>query len=111
MTMLVDHGVLGGTAYVAMTIWILVTLRRLRRACRASDDFLAQILPAVAGSLLAITVGDLFVQYPKLEIRFWLITVLMAMSSMVYGRQIVRGEAGEAKESRPLHTLPSGRAA
>jgi O-antigen ligase len=111
MTMLVDHGVLGGAAYVAMTLWILLTLRSLRRACRGGDDFLAQILPAVAGSLLAITVGDLFVQYPKLEIRFWLITVLMAMSSMVYERQIVRGEAGEAKEAGPLHTLPSARAA
>jgi len=60
---------------------LLLALRRLRRDWRDRDDLPAQLLPAVAGGLIAITVGDLFVQYPKLEIRFWLFTVLMSMLS------------------------------
>lgn len=87
MTMLVDHGIPGGVAYVAMTLWALLSLRKLRRAWRGRDDFLAQILPAVAGSIIAITIGDLFVQYPKLEIRFWLLTIVMCMLSMEARRQ------------------------
>lgn len=83
MTMLVDHGIPGAAAYLLMVAWILRSLARLRRDCRNRDDFLVQLLPAVAGSLIAITVGDLFVQYPKLEVRFWLLTVLMSMLSIV----------------------------
>jgi len=87
MTMLVDHGIPGAIAYVLMVGWILSALRRLRRDCASRDDVLAQILPAVAGGLLAITVGDMFVQYPKLEVRFWLLTIVMSMLSMATDRQ------------------------
>jgi O-antigen ligase len=87
MTMLVDHGIPGAAAYLLMVAWILRSLARLRRECRDRDDFLVQLLPAVAGSLIAITVGDLFVQYPKLEVRFWLLTVLMSLLSMVSARR------------------------
>ena len=86
LTMLVDHGIPGAIAYVLMVGWILTALRRMRRECTGRDDVLAQILPAIAGGLLAITVGDMFVQYPKLEVRFWLLTILMSMLSMATGR-------------------------
>jgi len=82
MTMLVDHGVPGGVVYLSMVAWVLLSVRRLWRSWRGGDDFLAHALPAVAGGLIAIMVGDLFVQYPKLEIRFWLLTLLMLMLSM-----------------------------
>jgi len=95
MTMLVDHGIPGGIAYVAMTFWALFSLRKLRRAWRGRDDFPAQILPAVAGGLIAITVGDLFVQYPKLEIRFWLLTIIMCMLSMEAARKSQQHMASE----------------
>jgi ABC-type xylose transport system permease subunit len=86
MTMLVDHGVPGAVAYVLMVLWTVRSLLRLKREYVERDDFLAQLLPAVAGGLIAIIVGDLFVQYPKLEIRFWLLTILMSMLSMATGR-------------------------
>jgi hypothetical protein len=106
MTMLVDHGVPGAAAYLLMVGWVLRSLARLRRECRNRDDFLVQLLPAVAGSLIAITVGDLFVQYPKLEVRFWLLTVLMSMLSMVATRQVrVPEGASNAVAAAPMKSL------
>jgi O-antigen ligase len=102
LTMLVDHGIPGGIAYVAMTAWIVFSLRRLRRDCRGTDDFLAKILPAIAGGILAISVGDMFVQYPKLEVRFWLLTIVMSMLSMVAAR---RAQETVRTES-PVHYSP-----
>jgi hypothetical protein len=95
MTMLVDHGVPGGVAYLAMTAWILVSLRRLRRDCKGREDFLATILPAVAGGLIAISLGDMFVQYPKLEVRFWMLTILMSMLSMTSARRATEAASNE----------------
>ena len=90
MTMLVDHGVPGGLAYLAMVGWVVVSIRRLHQSCANRHDDLPVFLPAVAAGLLAITVGDLFVQYPKLEIRFWLLTLVMCMLSMVRESDVER---------------------
>jgi O-antigen ligase len=92
MTMLVDHGIPGAVAYSLMIVWMLLSLWRLRTRSRGEDDFMAQVLPAVAGALIVITVGDLFVQYPKLEVRFWFLTVLMTMLSMASVRRTQTSE-------------------
>jgi hypothetical protein len=111
MTMLVDHGLPGAFAYLAMTAWMLVSLRRLRGQLRGSEDFLARILPAVAGSLIAITVGDLFVQYPKLEVRFWLLTIVMSMVSMASARAAAPAVDGAAAVPPPASGTPGVRPA
>jgi hypothetical protein len=36
----------------------------------------------VAGSLVAVFVGDMFVDYLKHEVRIWLIAILMAIVAM-----------------------------
>jgi hypothetical protein len=38
---------------------------------------------------VAIIVGDLFVQYPKLEVRFWFLTLGMLLLSMLTARNTV----------------------
>ena len=97
MTMLVDHGIPGAVFYVMMLLWLFVSLRRLRKSLRDDDGTLAQMLPAVAGGLIAITVGDLFVQYPKLEVRFWLFTLVMTMLSMTSARTVESTENSNAR--------------
>jgi len=83
MTMLVDHGVPGAIFYIALAWFIYSRLRELENFYRRTDGFLPTVYPAVAGILGAIFVADLFVQYPKLEVRFWFIAILMAMHQMM----------------------------
>jgi hypothetical protein len=80
MTMIVDHGVIGGVLYVGMVIWVILTLRVIAGRLRNRDGpFIAAAFPAVAAAMAAIVVGDLFAQYPKLEARIWFISILIVM--------------------------------
>jgi len=84
MTMLVDHGVPGGLLYVLLLAWTYLTVRRAARlvaaAKRDTEDerFAAVVLPVMAAVMVAITVGDLFVEYMKLEARVWFIGLLIS---------------------------------
>ena len=82
MTMLVDHGVPGAIFYTSWVMWTVAWTLRLRRRVAGQGRFLAALLPAVAAALGAIIIGDLFVQYPKLEVRFWLIGIMLVMIRM-----------------------------
>jgi hypothetical protein len=79
MSMLVDHGIPGAALYILMAWWSVSRIHRLRRMQASNHGFLAALVPAVGAGLIAILVGDLFVQYVRFEIRFWLISVLMVM--------------------------------
>jgi O-antigen ligase len=79
LSMLVDHGVPGGIGYVALLCWIVVVTTRLHRKLRSHGGTIALVLPAVAGSLLAMFVGDMFVPYVRYEVRFWFVAVLLAL--------------------------------
>ena len=70
-----------------MLLWILKSLRTLGRVLRGDASFLATVLPAVTAVFAALTVADMFVQYPKLEIRIWFIAVLMVMLRMASQRE------------------------
>ncbi len=109
--MLVDHGFPGAAAYVLMVVWLLFALARLRREYRGEDGFMATLLPAVAGSLLAVVVGDLFVQYPKLEVRFWLLTLVMTMLSMAAARRTHAASASDESDRVAVPAELKGRAA
>jgi hypothetical protein len=78
-------------------------LWRLSKArLRPENNLQATLLyPAVAGSLTAMIVGDLFVQYPKFELRFWFLTLTMVLLGMVAAmRRVPTSEA--ASTSIPI---------
>lgn len=79
MTMLVEQGIFGAIFYVVAAIWVARKIAALRRSLAGRDDFLASIYPAVAASLIAVFVGDLFVDYLKLEVRIWFLGFLMVI--------------------------------
>ena len=79
LSMLVDHGVPGAAAYVALLGWIVVVANRLRRRLRLRAGTSALVLPAIAGSLLAMFVGDMFVPYVRYEVRFWFVALLLVL--------------------------------
>lgn len=85
MTMLVDHGIVGGVFYVSILLWVYLGVRHVAGRLRGQDGFLPALLPAVVAVLAAITIGDLFVQYPKLEVRVWFVATLMVMLHLTTG--------------------------
>lgn len=83
LTMLVEHGIPGALLYLAMVAWVASCLRSASKTLSAAPPVVALLFPAVAGCLVAIIVGDLFVQYPKIEIRFWFLTLGMVLLGML----------------------------
>jgi len=79
MTMLVDHGIVGVTFYVAMLVWLVRSLLVMRQRVAGRSDFSSLVLPAIAGVVFAITVGDMFAQYPKFEARIWFVSVVLVL--------------------------------
>src|SRR6185437_5212882 len=92
-TMLVDHGVVGAALYIAWILWTLFTLRAAARLARGQDGFAACVLPALAGVMVAIIVGDLFVQYPILEARIWFTSLLISYRFLLESRVAVEGNS------------------
>ena len=83
MTMLVDHGILGAALYIALLLWIYKKLRALAPQARSMSGFPATFFPAVAGVLVAITIGDIFSQLPLLEVRVWFVSLLIAYAQLL----------------------------
>lgn len=77
LTMLVDHGIVGGVFYVLMLTWVLLCLRKIASRLKGAEGFLPTLFPAIAGVFAAITVGDMFAQYPKFEARIWFVSILL----------------------------------
>lgn len=82
MTMLVEQGIPGLVLYLMLLIWIFRAIRTVRRRLHHQVGFLPTLFPAIASILGAITLGDLFVDYLKLEVRLWFIGILTALLSM-----------------------------
>jgi hypothetical protein len=47
------------------------------------SGFPATFFPAVAGVLVAITIGDMFSQFPLLEVRVWFVSLLIAYAELL----------------------------
>ena len=86
-TLLVEQGWPGAVFYLFLLVWTLWTLRRQKKLYPDDDGILGRVLPAVAGSLMAVFVGDMFVDYLKHEVRIWLIAILMAIVAMREARE------------------------
>ena len=79
MSMLVEHGAPGAAIYLIMLILIAKRVQMLFSRIRHTPGFVAAMLPAVAGSLAAIFVADMFVPYMRFEVRIWFICLLLVL--------------------------------
>jgi len=113
MTMLVEQGIFGAVFYVVAAVWILRRIIALRRSLSGREDFLASLYPAVAASLIAVIIGDLFVDYLKLEVRVWFLAFLMVLLKLQAKEERqpaeAAGIAGDAPNRGALRRrLPAG---
>jgi O-antigen ligase len=87
MTLLVEQGIPGAMFYFGMIAWTWASVRRLRRDLRSADGALPAYFGATAAILGAVVVGDLFVDYLKLEVRMWFIAIMMVLLNMARERR------------------------
>lgn len=101
MTLLVEQGVPGAVLYVGLFMWVVLAVRRSRRARVDPNSLVAMTVPAVGSAMVAIFVADMFVSNMRLEVRFWLIALLVALLRMSAG-QSQRAEPGGANATSGL---------
>lgn len=97
MSMLVEHGIPGAIFYLGMLMWIAKAALAASRVYRNGNGLSSAALPAIVGALVAISVGDMFVSYAKLEVRFWFLAMLMSLLAMDAQRQ-----CGQATSLEPI---------
>lgn len=79
LSFLVDHGIVGGAFYFGYLVWCWRSLVSLRQWGQKVDNkFLQTLVPALAASMVALEVSGIFINYVKLELRFWLIALTIA---------------------------------
>lgn len=81
MSLLVEQGVVGAGFYIVSLIWIARALGRARQRAEGQGGLLSTFVPSLAAAFAAIVVGDMFVDYLKIEVRIWFIAMLVLMSS------------------------------
>lgn len=82
MTLLVEQGIPGAIMYFMMVLWAVANVLSVSRACKRVEGSIPMIFPAVAAIVLVTIVGDLFVDYLKLEVRIWFIALLLVIARM-----------------------------
>lgn len=97
MSMLVEHGYVGGAYYVLLWIWIYLTVRKLRRQREQLSPLMLSLTTGVAACLAAQFAADQFVPYVRYEVRFWMFTILMVMLNFAARR------TQPAVEALPTH--------
>ena len=105
MTLLVEQGPVGVVLYALLLVWIFVSLRKLLGQLQGQSGFQACVLPCVAGVLIAITIGDGFVDYLKLEVRFWFMSILMVMLAMASVPRLTSQSADTGSQRAPAGSL------
>jgi O-antigen ligase len=79
LTLMVEQGVPGVIFYVALLGWCANSLRRLRHALRSIGGLLPAVLPAIGASIVAIFMGDMFVDYIRHEARIWFVALILVI--------------------------------
>jgi hypothetical protein len=82
MSLLVEQGIPGAIFYILLTVWTLLTLRKLRKLTKLQSGLIATSTAATASTLVAVMIGDLFVDYLKNEARIWFIALAMVLVNL-----------------------------
>lgn len=95
MTMLVEHGIPGILLYILLILWLFRRTLTLSRSVRGGQGLMPTLVPAVAGIMGAMLIGDLFVDYLILEVRVWFIAIVMVMLNLSAAPNTVRTAADQ----------------
>jgi O-antigen ligase len=108
MSMLVEHGIVGGVYYMLLWIWIYLTVRKLRRGRAALSPLMLTLTTGVFAALAAQLIADQFVPYVRYEVRFWMFTVLMVMVNLAArGAEVAQETAPKKPDALRGYRPPS----
>jgi len=82
MSLLVEQGVIGALMYFSLALWAAFKVFSVARLVKNTQGDLSSYFPAIAGVVVITIVGDLFVDYLKLEVRIWFIALLLIVARM-----------------------------
>jgi hypothetical protein len=90
MTTLVEQGFIGAMMFIALLLWLCMTILRLRRlvARRDVDPTVATLAGSIAGALAVVILAGMATDYLLAEVQFWL------FAALVSARQVLE-RAGE----------------
>lgn len=80
-SLLVEQGIPGIAFYLLYLSWITNQILKSHNKIGKSH-FLQAITPATLAILVSVTIGDIFVDYLKSEVRFWFISVMIVLTSL-----------------------------
>jgi hypothetical protein len=79
LSMLVEHGLPGAMIYITAIVLIAKRALMVFRRAKGTGNFVSVMLPAIAGSLAAMVIADLFVPYMRFEVRIWFVCLLWTL--------------------------------
>jgi O-antigen ligase len=102
LSLLVEQGLPGAIMYVIFALWAVKKVFSVARICKRAGGELATFFPAVAAGLLITFIGDLFVDYLKLEVRIWFIALLLILERMARTQEAAAKAAAPNSAEQPL---------
>jgi cellulose synthase/poly-beta-1,6-N-acetylglucosamine synthase-like glycosyltransferase len=118
--MLVEHGWPGAVIYLTALVIIAKRALLLFRRVKGTGSFVSVMLPAIAGSLAAMFIADMFVPYMRFEVRIWFVCLLWTLWRFQKQQSEVPATVGasplsdvdvngRARISIAAHAAPKGR--
>lgn len=108
MTLLVEHSIPGVLLYALLAAWLYRRLAFLVRTYRNQEGLMPTLVPAIAAMAAALFVGDQFVDELLLEVRFWMIGIVMVMLKLTAERvQAVQPSDAAAPATVPRPARPA----
>lgn len=87
MSTLVEQGFLGAMLFIALLLWLCMTILRLRRLVsrRDVDPTVATLAGSIAGALMVVMLAGTATDYLLAEVQFWLFAALVSARQMLEG--------------------------
>jgi O-antigen ligase len=101
LTMLVEHGVVGGLFVVSFLLWLMTTALKLNRQIPIEQSILPGVLPSTIAILSALLVADVFVDHLKMEIRMWYLALV------IVNLKLARQFSGASALARSARSSPN----
>jgi O-antigen ligase len=96
MSLLVEQGVIGALMYFSLALWAGFKVFSVARLVKNTQGELPAYFAAISGVVVITIVGDLFVDYLKLEVRIWFVALLLIVARMAREQSTAAKPVGSA---------------